>query len=103
MVMASVYGSLGSSFAQVLKQVAACTGDQYERVYIVGGGSRNAIINKRCANQLGLPVYACDMECSSVGNAVSQLAYHLPELGYADLRKIIAGSLDTKVYEPETC
>lgn len=101
MLMASVYCSLGSSFAQVLKQVAACTGDQYERVYIVGGGSRNAMINRRCADQLHLPVYACDMECSSVGNAVSQLKYHLPELGYKDLRKIIAGSLDTKVYEPE--
>ena len=100
MMMASVYCSLGNSFASVLKNVAACTGDTYERVYIVGGGSRNAVINQRCADQLGLPVYACDMECSSVGNAVSQLAYHLPELGYEDLRRVIAGSLKTIVYHP---
>ena len=100
MLMASVYGSLGSSFAEVLKQVAACTGDTYERVYIVGGGSRNAVINQRCADQLGLPVYACDMECSSVGNAVSQLAFHFPEMKYEDLRKVIATSLKTSVYDP---
>lgn len=101
MLMASVYCSLGSGFAQVLKKVAACTGDQYERVYIVGGGSRNAMINQRCANQLQLPVYACDMECSSVGNAVSQLAYHLPDLKYEGLRKVITRSLKTTVYVPE--
>ena len=101
MLMASVYCSLGSGFAQVLKKVAACTEDTYERVYIVGGGSRNAMINQRCANQLNLPVYACDMECSSVGNAVSQLAYHLPELKYEGLRKVIARSLETTVYPPE--
>ena len=100
MLMASVYDSLGSSFAVVLKKVAECTGDTYDCVYIVGGGSRNAKINQRCADQLGLPVYACDMECSSVGNAVSQLAYHLPDMEYGDLRKIIAGSLTTKAYYP---
>ena len=99
-LMASVYASLGESFAQVLTKVAACTGDTYERVYIVGGGSRNAAINQRCADRLGLPVYACDMECSSVGNAAAQLAYHLPQLQYGDLRKIIAGSLLTTVYSP---
>ena len=100
MLMASVYASLGCSFAEVLKKVAACTKDTYECVYIVGGGSRNAVINQRCADQLGLPVYACDMECSSVGNAVSQLAWHFPDLKYEDLRKVIAGSLKTSVYYP---
>ena len=100
MLMASVYCSLGNNFAVVLKQVAECTGDTYERVYIVGGGSRNVMINQRCADQLGLPVYACDMECSSVGNAVSQLAYHFPDMQYEDLRKLITRSLKTSVYYP---
>ena len=100
LLMASVYASLGDSFAHVLTRVAECTGDTYERVYIVGGGSRNAAINQRCADRLGLPVYACDMECSSVGNAAAQLAYHLPQLQYEDLRKIITRSLQTVVYSP---
>jgi hypothetical protein len=58
------------------------------------------MINQRCADQLGLPVYACDMECSSVGNAVSQLAYHFPDMQYEDLRKLITRSLKTSVYYP---
>ena len=99
-LMRSVYVSLGKSFAQVLARVAECTGDTYDRVYIVGGGSKNAMINRTCADELGLPVYACDMECSSVGNAVSQLAYHLPDLKYEDLRRIISRSLKTKIYQP---
>ena len=99
-LLRSVYVSLGSSFARVLRQVAECTGDTYDRIYIVGGGSKNAMIDRTCAEQTGLPVYACDMECSSVGNAVSQLAYHLPGVKYEDLRGIITRSLKTKVYVP---
>ena len=99
-LLRSVYVSLGTSFARVLSQVAECTGETYDRVYIVGGGSKNAMINRTCADQLGLPVYACDMECSSVGNAVSQLAYHLPDVKYEDLRRIITRSLKTKEYLP---
>ncbi len=100
MLTASVYQALGSSFAKVLRQVAQCTGDTYDCVYIVGGGSKNAMINQRCADGIGLPVYACDMECSSVGNAASQLAYHFPQLAYEDLRKIIRNSLKTTTYHP---
>lgn len=86
-------------FREGPEKVAACTKGTCECVYIVVG-SRNAVINQRCVNQPGLPVYACDMECSSVENAVSQLAWHFHHLKYEDLGKVIARSLKTSVYYP---
>ena len=101
-ILASTYASLGESYAETLKFVRECTGKEYDRVYVVGGGSRNAIINQRCADSLGLPVEACDMECSSVGNAVVQIAHFHPEYTLTDLREIVYRSLKVKTYTPET-
>ena len=99
-ILASTYASLGESYADTLRLVRACTGKSYNEVYVVGGGSRNARINQRCADSLGLPVVACDMECSSVGNAAVQIAYFHPEYTISDLRKIMARSLKTRTYVP---
>ena len=48
-----------------------------------------------------MPVVACDMECSSVGNAVVQIAYFHPEYSYERLRGIIVDSLQVKRYDPK--
>lgn len=99
-ILASTYTSLGESYAETLRLVRECTGKQYPAVYVVGGGSRNAYINQRCADSLGLPVMACDMECASVGNAVSQIAYFHPEYPLPELRKIVCRSLKVREYDP---
>ena len=78
-----------------------CTGKEYPEVYVVGGGARNAYINQRCADSLKLPVAACDMECASVGNAVTQTAYFHPEYGMTELRGIVNRSLKVRRYYPE--
>lgn len=99
-ILASTYLSMGDSYADILRTVQKCTGDEYKQIYIVGGGSKNAIINQRCADQIQMPVVTCDMECSSVGNAVVQLAYFCPEYSYEKLREIIVNSLEVKTYYP---
>lgn len=99
-ILASTYISLGDSYVKVLQTLKKLTGEEYKQVYIVGGGSKNAMINQRCADQIKMPISTCDMECSSVGNAVAQLAYHYPEYSYEKLREIIVNSLDVKVYIP---
>ena len=99
-LLASTYASLGESYAETLKLVRDITGEEYEEVYVVGGGSRNARINQRCADSLGLPVAACDMECSSVGNAAVQIAYFHPSCTLGDLRQIVSRSLKVKRYYP---
>lgn len=99
-ILAATYASLGDGYAQVLNMVRECTGEAYREVFVVGGGSRNSFINQRCADKIGMPVVTCDMECSSVGNAVVQLAHFHPEYSYERLREIITDSLQVKTYYP---
>ena len=99
-IVASVFASMAESYCVGLRAVMKATGKEPEVVYVVGGGSKNAIINQACADSLGKKIVTCDMECSCVGDAAAQLAGICPELSYRDLRKIIVASLKTNVYNP---
>ncbi|HUI42289.1 MAG TPA: FGGY-family carbohydrate kinase [Terriglobia bacterium] len=69
-----IFHSLAARYAEVLKDVAAITGKQFERLYIAGGGSRNAFLNELSAERTGLEVRCAAVESSTLGNFAIQLA-----------------------------
>lgn len=99
-IVASVFASIAESYCIGLRAVMKATGKEADVIYVVGGGSKNAIINQTCADDLGKKIVTCDMECSCVGVAAAQLAGICPEFSYGDLRKIIKASLKTNTYYP---
>jgi rhamnulokinase len=73
--MASLlFHSLAARYAEVLHSVAAITGKQLRRIYIMGGGSQNDLLNRLTTEATGLPVCKIGTECSTVGNFAVQLA-----------------------------
>jgi rhamnulokinase len=66
--------SLAARYAQVLKQVQAHTGRDLQRIFIVGGGSRNTLLNSLTARATGLRVICGPPESSTIGNFAVQLA-----------------------------
>jgi len=74
-VMANlIFHSLAARYADVLTSVARITGKQLKRVYVAGGGSRNAYLNRLTAHKTGLVVNCAAVESSTVGNFAIQLA-----------------------------
>jgi len=71
---ALLFYSLAVRYATVLKKIEAITGRRFQRIYIVGGGSRNALLNRLTANATGLEVIAGCAESSTLGNFAVQLA-----------------------------
>ena len=71
---AFLFHSLAARYAEVLASVAAITGKQLRRLYILGGGSQNELLNKLTAQATGLEVLRAGTECSTVGNFAVQLA-----------------------------
>lgn len=71
-----------------------------EKLYIVGGGSQNGVLNQFAANALGIPVIAGASEATAVGNVMSQFkalgVYHTKE----EKCEILANSFGTKEYLP---
>lgn len=66
--------SLAARYAAVLQDAARITGRALKRLYIVGGGSKNTLLNRLTAKATGLQVLTGSTESATVGNFAIQLA-----------------------------
>jgi rhamnulokinase len=69
-----IFYSLAHRYGEVLSDMAQLTGRQLERIYIVGGGSLNPLLNRLTAEATGLPLSCGVVESSTIGNFAVQLA-----------------------------
>src|SRR3984957_14278205 len=66
--------SLAARYAEILGSVAHITGKKLRRIYIVGGGSRNTLLNRLTEAATGLEVRCGAVESATIGNFAVQLA-----------------------------
>lgn len=66
--------SLAARYAEVLRDVVEVTGKPLHRISIVGGGSRNGLLNRLTQQATGLEVHCGYVESATVGNLAMQLA-----------------------------
>lgn len=71
-VLRMVYESLALKYRAINADIAAVCGRPSRVVHVVGGGSRNALLNQFTADALGLPVVAGPVEATAVGNLMVQ-------------------------------
>lgn len=69
-----IFNSLTARYAEVLSSIERITGKQLKRLFIVGGGSKNELLNRLTAQRTGLEVITGCVEGSSIGNFAIQLA-----------------------------
>jgi rhamnulokinase len=69
-----IFHSMAARYAQVLSSIARITGKQLKRLFIVGGGSKNALLNQLTARHTGLEIILGSTESTTIGNFAIQLA-----------------------------
>jgi rhamnulokinase len=96
-----VLESLAMLYRQTLDQLEEVTGRKLTTLHIVGGGSKNQLLNQFSANATGRAIIAGPVECTAIGNVLIQaLALgHLTSL--ASLRQVVRDSFPTARYEPQ--
>ena len=67
------YRSLARSYREALEELEVNTGKQYERLYIVGGGAKNAFLNRLTEEATGKKVIALPIEATALGNLKIQM------------------------------
>jgi rhamnulokinase len=72
-VLQCVYASLAACYAKAVREIQNITGKHYDRIHIVGGGSRDAYLNGLTAKAAGIPVFAGPEEGSAIGNLLAQM------------------------------
>ncbi len=68
----TILESLALRYRQVLEMLETLTGRRIEVIHIVGGGSRNQVLNQFAADCTGRPVVAGPTEATAIGNVLIQ-------------------------------
>lgn len=67
------YRSLALSYKRAIDELECNTGVKYEKLYIVGGGAKNAFLNALTEEATGKQVIALPIEATALGNLKLQL------------------------------
>ena len=67
------YLSLALSYKQAIDELEANTGTKYDKLYIVGGGAKNAFLNRLTEEATGKSVIALPIEATALGNLKIQM------------------------------
>jgi rhamnulokinase len=92
--------SLALKYRFIVEKLSAVTNDPIEVLHIVGGGSRNELLNQWSSNAMGIPVVAGPTEAAAAGNILVQAIAERELEGIDEGRKIVANSLPLETYEP---
>jgi rhamnulokinase len=96
----TILESLALTYAQTLRQLESLVGHKFEKLHIVGGGSRSHLLNHLAANATGLTVVTGPVEATAIGNILIQAL----ALGYLEspghLRRIVENSFPTQTFLP---
>jgi rhamnulokinase len=92
--------SLAARYGEVLENIEALTGRRINRIHIVGGGSRNELLNQLAANATGRTVIAGPAEATAAGNVLVQAIGAGIVSGVGEAREIVRRSFQIQIYEP---
>jgi len=93
--------SLALKYRQVLTGIESLTGERVAAIHVVGGGSKNSLLNQFTANACNRPVVAGPVEATVLGNLLVQ-ARAAGELGaLSDIREVVRRSSELKHYLPQ--
>jgi len=92
--------SLALKYRWVLERLEEILGRRLEPIHIVGGGTKNQLLNQFTADVTGRRVVTGPIEATAAGNVITQ-AMTLGHIGsLAEGRRIVRNSFDVATYEP---
>jgi rhamnulokinase len=93
--------SLALKYRMTIESLERVLGHRLDPLHIVGGGTKNRLLNQFAANATGRTVIAGPVEAAAIGNILVQ-AIALGELAsLAEARAVVRQSFDVAVYEPQ--
>jgi rhamnulokinase len=99
-VVRCAFESLALKYAAVLDSLDSLTGWRAEAIHIVGGGSRNDLLNQFTADACARPVIAGPVEATVLGNLLMQLRAHGELATLADAREVVRASETLREFAP---
>ncbi|MDR1003558.1 MAG: rhamnulokinase [Prevotellaceae bacterium] len=96
-----IFESLALRYRQVLDNLRTLSEHPIEVLHVIGGGSRNDLLNQWTANAIGIPVIAGPAEATAIGNIMVQAIAAGQAADVASMRQLIRSSVPLKTFQPE--
>jgi rhamnulokinase len=96
----SIFESLALKYKSAVGKLGAITGRKIEALHVVGGGSRNEMLNQFTADAAGIPVIAGPVEATTLGNILVQAMAKGRIGSLEDGRRIVGESFQPKKFFP---
>ncbi|MGN0688100.1 MAG: rhamnulokinase family protein [Oscillospiraceae bacterium] len=99
-IMRCIYQSLACEFALTLEKISALTGFTYDKIHMIGGGTRDKLLCSLTAQATGVTAVAGPVEATALGNGICTLVACGEIESVAKAREIIISSGLTEEYAP---
>lgn len=96
-----IFESLPLRYKQVFGWMQDMAPFAIEKLHVIGGGSKNNVLNQFTANALGIPVVAGPSEATAIGNIMLQAKAVGMVNGIQEMRHLIASSIETTEFAPQ--
>lgn len=93
-----VFDSLAVSYQHAVEEIEEIYEKRFPQINIIGGGSKNEMLNQLIANTTGKDVIAGPSEATAIGNIVAQLMTLNKVAGVQEARSIIKESFTLKKF-----
>ena len=99
-ILRCIIESLARKYASVVRAASEFAPTSIERLHVIGGGSRNVLLNRLTARELGIPLVAGPVEATAKGNILLQAMAtgEISDLG--ELRQVSAASTELVHFNP---
>lgn len=95
-----VLESLALKYRLVIGNLEQLCGQRIEQIRVIGGGSKNRLLNQFTADATGRRVLAGPAEATALGNVAIQILATGEASSLQDVRAIIDRSFPTEIFEP---
>ncbi len=101
-IVRCIFESLALRYRQVLEALDRIAPFPIERLHIIGGGSKNHLLNQFTANAINRIVIAGPSEATAIGNVMIQAMAAGAVSSLQEMRSMIYSSIETEEYVPES-
>lgn len=96
-----IFESLSLKYNYVLGKLKGLAPFPIEKLHVIGGGSKNPLLNQWTANSIGIPVIAGPSEATAIGNIMIQAKAAGCVDSLQEMRQIIGESVQLDEFQPE--
>lgn len=89
-----VFSSLAKSYKEAMADLEGITGEKYTTLNIIGGGSKNTLLNELTAKHTGRKIITGPSEGTAIGNLIMQMVGTGDLSGISEGRRLVKNSFE---------